>query len=194
MDQTLFLSEAKLKQNSDLLENVDGKFVRNAILKSQRMKILPVLGTELYNKISDLIISGEISLSQNAVYKNLLDGDLQMAVIPFSLSYLLVSLSYKITQKGTMQNTDELSSPLDLQTMQYLIEKYDEEGQYWLNRILGYLNEYSSALPEYSNPDTGNYTNILPDTRNQWSSSIYLKGRNKNWYGDNSTNTGEENN
>jgi len=177
MNQILFLSEAKLKQNSNLLENVDSKYVRNAILKAQRIKCLPVMGSDLYDKIGDLIISKDIDLPENAVYKNLLDNELQQAVIPFSISYLLVSLSYKLTQKGVNQSSDELSEPMDLETIKYLIGESDDEGEYWLNRILGYLQEFETDIPEYDDPDTTDDRNIPPDKRNQWSSTIYLRGR-----------------
>jgi len=200
MDQTLFISEAKLKQNSNLLENIDAKYVRNAILKAQRIKVLPVMGSDLYDKISGLINTGEIgstggTAGDNSVYKNLLDNELQQSVIPSAISYLLVSLSYKITQKGTQQSSDDLSTPVDLSTIQYLVGQYDNETEYWLQRMLGYLREFENDIPEYSSPDRSDFRNIAPDKRNQWSSMIYLRGRKQNlYYGDNAPNSGEANN
>lgn len=184
MNDILFLSEAKLKQQSDILENVDAKYCRNAILKAQRINCLPVLGSDLYYKIEDLIVSGDITLPANEVYKTLLDNELQQSVIPFATSYLLLSLSYKITQKGVQQNNDELSDPMDIDTVKYLAGKYEETGAYWLNRMTMYCEQFSTTLPEYSNPDTTDDRNIEPDARNNWSSTIYLRGYSPNrWKG-----------
>lgn len=199
MNNTLFISEAKLKQNSDVIENVDAKYVRNAILKAQTIKLQPVLGSDLYEKLEDLIITGAIGATgasgsdDNTVYKNLLDNEVQQAIIPFAVSNLLVSLSYKITNKGTMQSDDELSTPLDLDTIQYLRTKNDEDGQYWLNRVTAYCQEFYTELPEYSNPDTNDYRTIPPDSRNNWSTAIHLDRGSYKWGSDDAPNTGEPN-
>ena len=199
MNNILFISEAKLKQNSDVLTNVDAKYVRNAILNAQTIKVLPVLGSDLYYKLEDLIVSGEIGATgasgaaDNTVYKNLLDNEVQSAIIPFTVSNLLLNLSYKITNKGAAQSSDELSTPLDLDTIQFLQTKNDEDGQYYLNRITAYCQEFYSDLPEYSNPDTSDDRNIAPDVRSNWSTAIHLRRGVKKWYGDNAPNTGEPN-
>jgi len=182
MNDVLFISEAKIKQNSDLIENVDAKFVRNAILKAQRINVLPVIGSDLYNKIEALIVSGDITDSSNEVYKTLLDGEIQQAIIPYAISYLVVSLSYKITQKGLQQSDNELSTPSDLNTIKYMAEKNTETGEYWLNRISSYCEQFEKDLPEYANPNTADDRTIRPDSRNNFASNIYLRGyRPINW-------------
>jgi len=176
MNQVLFISEAKLKQNSDVLENVDAKYLRNAILKAQRIKCLPILGSDLFNKISDLIVSGDISDAQYVLYKNLLDNELQQSTISFSIAELLTSLSFKITTKGVLQFENENSQPADLSTIKYLIGRYEDEGEYWLNRMRDYLQQYQTQIPEFSNPNTADMRTIEPDVRKPWYNMIYMKG------------------
>jgi len=176
MNEVLFITEAKLKQNSDILENVDTKYLRNAILKSQRIKCLPIMGSDLFSKIENLIISGDISLSANSLYKNLLDRELQQAVIAFATAEALPNISFKITTKGVMQQTSENAQPADLSTIQYFIQRYEDEGEYWLNRMRDYLQEFQTQIPEYSNPNTADERTIEPDVRKPWYNQIYLKG------------------
>lgn len=175
-NQVLFISEAKLKENSNVLENVDAKYVRNAILKAQRMKCLPVLGSDLYNKISDLIISGDISLSANSVYKNLLDNELQQSTMYGAIADLMVDLSFKITTKGMIQFANENSEPLSLDQINFMVQRYENNCDYWLNRMSDYLEQFRSQLPEYSNPNTADDRTIEPDLRKPWFNSIYFRG------------------
>ena len=178
MNQVLFISEAKLKQNSDILENVDTQYLRNAILKVQRTKCLGVLGSDLYDKIENLIINGTISDSANSVYKNLLDDELQQAVIAYATAEILLTVSYKITTKGALQFTNENSQPLDLDTIKYMVGRNEDMGEYWLVRMRDYCSQFSKLgeLPEYTNPNYNDDRTIAPDKRTPWYSSVYLKG------------------
>jgi hypothetical protein len=178
MNQVLFISEAKLKQNSDILENVDTMYLRNAILKVQRTKCLGVLGSDLYNKIENLIVNNTIGASGNSVYKNLLDVELQQSIIQFATAEVLLTVSYKITTKGALQFLNENSQPLDLNTIKYMVGRYEDTGEYWLVRMRDYCTQYSklNQLPEYTNPNYNDDRTIGPDRRTPWSSSLYLKG------------------
>jgi len=179
MNQVLFVSEAKLKENTDVLENVDTKFIRNAILKVQRTKCLGVLGSDLYDKISNLIINGTISDPANSVYKNLLDNELQQATMAFATAELFTTVSYKLTTKGALQFNNENSTALDLDTIKYMVGRNEDQGEYWLVRMRSYCTQFAKTgqLPEYQNPDYNDDRTIGPDRRVPWYNKMYLKGR-----------------
>lgn len=178
MNQVLFISESKLKQNSDVLENVDALYIRNSILKIQRTKCLPILGSDLYNQISNMIVNNTISLPQNSVYKNMLDNELQQSVIYFATADILLSLSFKITTKGVLQFANENSTAAPLDTIKFLTQRYEDTGDYWLVRLRNYCEEFSkrNELPEYTNPNYNDDRTIGPDQRTPWYNQIYLKG------------------
>jgi len=178
MNQVLFISEAKLKQNADILENVDASYLRNAILKVQRTKCLGVLGSDLYNKIADLIVNNTINQSANSVYKNLLDNELQQSIIQFATADLFLNVSYKLTTKGALQFDNENSTALDLPTIKYMVGRYEDNGEYWLVRMRNYCTQFAKQgeLPEYQNPDYSDDRTIAPDKRTPWYNSIYIKG------------------
>ena len=69
-DRILWISPQKLKENSNVLENVDDFYLRNAIIKALDIKITPVLGNNLVNYINGLIVSGEINSPAFSVYKD----------------------------------------------------------------------------------------------------------------------------
>jgi len=65
----LFISETFLKQNTQVSDNVDVKYIREAILWAQDSEIQTVLGTTLYNKIQADITAGTLA----GAYKTLVD-------------------------------------------------------------------------------------------------------------------------
>ena len=69
MTDVFLISEANLRQFTDLNNNVDSKLLSSAIRESQDIEIQRILGTKLYNKILDDI--------QN----NTLSGDYQTLVV-----------------------------------------------------------------------------------------------------------------
>jgi len=179
MNQVLFVSEAKLKENTDVLENVDTKFIRNAILRVQRTKCLGVIGSDLYDQIESLIINGTIGDAANSVYKNLLDNELQQATMAFATAELFTTVSYKLTTKGALQFANENSTALDLDQIKYMVGRYEDQGEYWLVRMRSYCTQFSKTgqLPEYLNPDYNDDRTIGPDRRIPWYNQIYLRGR-----------------
>ena len=51
MTNTLIISEAKLRQFTDLNDSVDTELLKNAVRTAQDITIQRVLGTKLYQKI-----------------------------------------------------------------------------------------------------------------------------------------------
>ncbi|MFN9518313.1 MAG: hypothetical protein ACK574_01090 [Bacteroidota bacterium] len=77
MAKVLFLSEATLKAESILQDNVDMKVVSPTIYDVQQYYILPILGTSLYNDVVSQVQSGTVS----AAYQTLLDTYIQPTMI-----------------------------------------------------------------------------------------------------------------
>ena len=61
--KSMFISIGYLKETTPLNDNVDDSKIRTIILATQRMFIEPILGTDLYNKISAEIIAGTLYLA-----------------------------------------------------------------------------------------------------------------------------------
>ena len=113
-NRVLWISPQKLKENSNVLENVDDFYLRNAILKTLDIKITPVLGNNLVNYINDLIISGDINDPSKEVYKILVDEYAQQAIIFGAIAEVLPEVSFKVTTKGLLQFDNENSTAADL--------------------------------------------------------------------------------
>ena len=73
MATALFLNRTDLIRNSNMDGNIDTDKILPFIKLSQELEIKNITGTALYDKISSLITSGDIDLSENAKYKTLLN-------------------------------------------------------------------------------------------------------------------------
>ena len=177
-NQVLFISEIKVKKNSDILNNVESHYIANAIEKMQRAKILPVTGSQLYNRIADMIVNNTLGDAGNETYYNMVIDYIQPSLIEFVTAELVVSNTYKITTKGLLQFENENSTGVELKTIQYLLKRYEDMGEYWLVRLRNYCLEKSKngGLPDYLAPNLNNYETIVPDKRKAFASGIYLKG------------------
>lgn len=177
-NRVLWISPAKLKENSNILENVDDFYCRNAILKAIDIKITPILGNNLVDHINNLIVLGVLNSPANSVYKTLVDEYAQQAIIYAAIAELLPEVSYKITTKGLLQFDNENSTAASLNQINFMIQRYEDQSEYWLGRLRLYCMEKErlSELPQYTNPDLTNLLNIPPDRRQPWYASIYLSG------------------
>ena len=73
MSYVLFISEAKLKDSTAINLNVDVDLLLPYVRQAQKLYVETKLGTDLNQKLKDLIVAGTVNLPANAAYKTLLD-------------------------------------------------------------------------------------------------------------------------
>lgn len=181
MNIVLFISESNLVDRSDILTSTFSKPIANSIFQMQQAKILPVIGTDLYNKIQDLIVNGTISDPGNEHYLAILTQYIQPALVSFVTADLLPRINYKISSQGVITQTNETGAPVDLTTIQFLQERYSNEGQWFMTQLRNYMMEFMNEIPELKSPTAGDFRTILPNYNVPWSQRIYLRGIGINW-------------
>ena len=77
MTQTFLISEAKLREYTDIDNNIDTALIKNGIRESQDIELQRLLGTLLYDKMLTLVSGGTIGDAGNSNYKTLLDDYIQ---------------------------------------------------------------------------------------------------------------------
>ena len=86
MSYVLFISEAKLKDSTAINLNVDVDILLPFVREAQKIYVETALGTDLNNKLKDLIVAGTVGNVGNEAYKTLLDdyiGDMYMDTIDY---------------------------------------------------------------------------------------------------------------
>jgi len=164
MAYVLFISESKLKDSSAINLNVSTDLLLPYIRQAQKLYIETALGSELTQKIKDLITAGTIGNVGNAAYKTLLDDYIADVLVNFSFFHAIPYLRFKIENGNIFSKTSETGTALSTEEAQHLREEIRNTGEYYRERLIDYIRNNTSSYPEYStnsgadvNPSTANY-------------------------------------
>jgi hypothetical protein len=176
----LLISEQKLKDNTPINENVDSSELRFCILQAQNIQIQESLGTNLYEKLLEIVDNGTISDPSNLNYKLLLDNYIQPTLISYSYYLSLDNFWVKFINIGLVQNSSEQGQPVDLKTLQYLKQNAKNQAEFQDNLLRRHLVFKSNLYPEYFGGSL-NDGQLAPETDSAFNSSITLPGTNYNY-------------
>lgn len=178
----LFISEQKLKDNTAINENVDSSELRFCIQQAQQIFLQESLGTNLYQKLQELVDNGDINNATYVKYKELLNQFVQPTLISYSYYLALDNFWVKFMNVGLVQNRNEQGSAVDLKTLQYLKQNAKNQAEFNDNLLRRHLIFRSGWYPEYN---SGNLNNgqLPPDTQNPFKSSITTPGGGYGWNG-----------
>lgn len=169
MAKILLVSEATLKKNSVINNNVDGLYLLPAIEFAQDAGLQPIIGTRLYSKLMDLVETGEISGATD--YKFLLDEYITPYLINKVTADIQIPLAYKVRNQGVVQQTGENTSVPSLKDAQYVEQHYENQAMFYANRLTDYLCANCSKYPEYHTIDS---CADMPSNSKAYNTGIYL--------------------
>lgn len=159
IQHTLFISTDRLKRDSSLGGSVDDNLLLPYILMAQDRYILPILGTDLQNKlISD--IQGS-SLTGN--YLTLLQTYIQPALVQFSFSVCLPFLRLRMVNNSIVTMSSEQGGTVSHDELKPLINASMDMGEFYRERLIDYIQNNTSNFPEYS---TNTGADLNPTTQN----------------------------
>lgn len=168
MANVIFITEQYIKDTSYIDENVDVKLLRNAILETQDLRILPVLGTALYDELKSQIQSGSVS----AYNTTLLDTYISPALKYWVLHDAALILTFKIMNKAITKRTSENTESIQTSDLDRLMDFFKNRAEFYGERITRYLVQNSTNYPLYDNPGNG-YDTVIPK-RNNYTQGLYL--------------------
>jgi hypothetical protein len=163
MAKALFITTEDIKRYSVLSGNVDpDKFIYMVEI-SQDTEVQNYLGTQLLEKLQDLILAGTIGLPANAAYKTLLETYVKPMTIYWALVCYMPFAAYTVANGGVYKHTSESSETVSKDEVDYLVEKYRDIAQFYTNNFISYMVYNQTTYPEY-NANTED--DIYPDTAN----------------------------
>ena len=156
MATALFISRTDLVKNSILNGNVDtDKFIQFVKI-SQEIHIQNYLGTKLYNRISNDIISNTLS----GDYLSLVNDYLQPMLIHYAMMDYLPFAAYQIKNGGVFKHNSENSETVSKDEIDFLTKKQRDFAEYYTRRFIDFICFNSTKFPEYNN---NTETDIYPD-------------------------------
>ena len=166
MAYVLFISEEKLKDSTSINLNVDPNLLLPYVRQAQKLYVEPKLGTQLTQKLKDLITAGTIGDVANAAYKTLLDEYIGDMLPNWAFYHAVPFLRFKIENGNIYSKTSETGNALSTEESQSLREEVSNTAQYYTERLIEYITNNTGLFPEYStnsgadvNPDRNAYYN-----------------------------------
>ena len=166
MAYVLFISEEKLKDSTAINLNVDPNLLLPYVRQAQKLYVEPKLGTQLTDKLKELITLGTIVDVGNEAYKTLLDDYIGDMLPNWAFYHAVPFLRFKIENGNIYSKTSETGNALSTEESQSLREEVSNTAQYYTERLIDYICNNTSSFPEYNtntgadvNPDQNAYYN-----------------------------------
>ena len=169
MAYVLFISEEKLKESTAINLNVDVDLLLPYVRQAQKLYVETKLGTDLTQKLKDLITAGTIGNVGNEAYKTLLDDYVGDMLPNWAFYHAVPFLRFKIENGNIYSKTSETGTALSETEAQHLREEVRNTAEYYTERLIDYITNNTSSFPEYN---TNSGADVSPD------SNAYYNGMN----------------
>lgn len=161
--EALFVSEQYIKDNTIIDGNVDVKYITNTIADVQRLYILPLLGTALYNELQTQVNAGTLT----ALNTTLIDSYIADVIRFYVLVEGLDIFHYKVTNKAIMTKNSDNSQPIQQLDVIRLIDKNRNNAEFFAQRLTNYIIANQTSYPLYYAPGS-TFDTVIPK-RNSYS-------------------------
>jgi hypothetical protein len=162
----LLISTEDVKKFTIANGNLDADDFIEYIKISQDITIQNYLGSQLYKKLQDLILSDEINNEEFADYRSLLVTYIKPMLVHWAMVYYLPFAAYTLSNKGLFKHSSESATNVDKAEVDYLVEKERDIAESYTQRFIDFMCFNQSTYPEYNsnsnedvNPDTNNFYN-----------------------------------
>ena len=166
MAYVLFISEAKLKSSTALNLNISTDLLLPYVRQAQKLYVETKLGTDLTQKLKDLITAGTIADGGNKAYRTLVDDYIGDMLPNWAFYHAIPFLRFKIENGNIYSKTSETGNALSTEEAQHLREEVRNTAEYYTERLIDYVTNNTSSFPEYNtnsgadvNPDQNAYYN-----------------------------------
>ena len=136
------------------------------VRQAQKLYVETKLGTDLTQKLKDLIVAGTIGNVGNEAYKTLLDDYVGDMLPNWAFYHAVPFLRFKIENGNIYSKTSETGTALSTEEAQHLREEVRNTAEYYTERLIDYIRNNTSSFPEYNtnsgadvNPDSNAYYN-----------------------------------
>ena len=172
MATALFISRNDIIKNTPLMGAIDADSLLPFVSVAQIKYLKNLLGTVLYDYLGAQILAGTVS-SLSAYYQDLLDDHIKPTLVWYACVEYIPFSSIQFKSNGAVkQNSEQGVSPSKID-VDFLLQKSQENGDYYALRLQNYLISYSNQIPQYLE-SVGNQTQIYPDMTNQMFVGIQL--------------------
>ena len=172
MAEALFITRNDIIKNTPLQGAIDADALLPFVVTAQTKYIKNLIGTIMYDYLQAQIIANTVS-SLSIYYQDLLNDYIKNALIWYSCVEYIPFSSIQFKSNGAVKQQSEQGIAPTKVEVDFLLQKAQENGDYYALRLQNYLIAYSNQLPQYLQ-SIGNQTQIYPDQTNQYFGGIQL--------------------
>ena len=140
----LLLSEDFVKSNSNLSDNVFGKFLLPAIRESQEVYLQEIIGSALYQSILEKIKDNALT----DPYKEFVDDYVRWYLLYQVLADVIDILDVKLANLGTVRSRDEYVDNIGDGERDRLKQNYQYKADFYCRRMQEFLLNNRNAFVE----------------------------------------------
>jgi hypothetical protein len=135
--------------HSTIDKNTDADLIAPNIIVAQDTNIQQILGYTLYQKLMDLVSTGDINDSSNSKYLLLLANFVQPALCHHTVWHSLPSIQYRLTNKSILSKTSDSATTTGLKELMYMRDNVKHYADFYNQRIRELIINNPSDYPEY---------------------------------------------
>lgn len=149
MSRVFLISETTLKSETTINDNTGSEYIAPAIETSQDIYLQQLIGTELLDKLYELISTNKIVEEENHDYKILIDDYITNYLKYKVLAEVTIPLAYKYRNAGVVQTTNDNVQTTTLRDAQLVQNHYELRANFYAERLTSYLCANDGLFPEY---------------------------------------------
>lgn len=146
-----YVSNAKLKSDTPLGSQVDENIIRPYMTAAQDRFILPILGTDLDTKLKADIVADTLADHYLALVQLI-----QPALVWHTFVEVAYGLSLRFSNNSIYSVTNEQGNNASPSDVKLVMDRAKDLAEFYTKRIVTYLCEHGSAIPEYNSNDAYN--------------------------------------
>jgi len=142
IESLLLISPEYLKASTIIDYNITNSKLIPYILEAQELKLEPLIGTNLYDKL--------INPSSDYAYQYLLKNHVSRCLVNWSLAHYLEVASFSIAEGGVFKHLSTDSDVVDDREVNTMIQRSRNKAESYASRMIDFLEKYKSDYPEYT--------------------------------------------
>ena len=150
-NDVLLISEDYIKSITNISDNLANDYLLPSIKLAQDVDLEGTIGTQLLEKIQELIYNNDISNQENEMYKLLLDKYIQPYLAYCTIQHLVPTVAYKLVNQGIVRTDDEKSYNVTSNEVDKLIDYYSHLSNTYKKRLQLFLIANYNEFPELLN-------------------------------------------
>jgi hypothetical protein len=168
----LFITRNDIIKNTPLQGAIDADALLPFCRTAQDKYLKNLLGTVLFDFLQAKIETNTFS-TLDAYYQDLMNDHIKYTLLWYACVEYIPFSSVQFKSNGAVKQQSEQGIAPSKGEIDYLLQKAQNNADYYALRLQNYLIAYSNNIPQYLE-SVGNQTQIYPDQSNQYWSGIQL--------------------